>query len=76
MYFYMCIHVYISLVQLLYLQKRPWLASPDTPLRGVVIWPEQETMEAAITLYKVREGGREREVVLVTRGKGGREVCM
>ena len=35
------------------------MASPDTPLRGVVIWPEQEAVEAAITLYKVGEGRRE-----------------
>jgi hypothetical protein len=30
----------------------PWLPSPDTPLRGVVVWAEPETIEAAITLYK------------------------
>lgn len=31
----------------------PWLPSPDNKLRGVAVWPEPETVEAAITLYKV-----------------------
>ena len=45
------------------------MASPDTPLRGVVVWPEQETMETTVTLYKVRrEGEREGK-----GDKGGRE---
>ena len=36
-----------------HLQIFPWLPSPDNPLRGIVVWPEPETVEAAITLYKV-----------------------
>ena len=34
-------------------QILPWLPSPDTPTRGLVVWPEPEVVEASITLYKV-----------------------
>ncbi len=34
-------------------QILPWLPSPDTPVRGLVVWPEPEVVEASITLYKV-----------------------
>ena len=32
---------------------RPWEPSPDNNLRAALVWPEEETMETVITLYKV-----------------------